>query len=89
MKVCKYFLPCGRCDKYDKACSANNEDLVNYNVLSGEISLEEGLEIKNILNCKYDECEHEWRYKGQSTNGHHYLCIKCGIMKQVPLSNLG
>lgn len=34
-------------------------------------------------------CEHEWRYKGQAVNGHHYVCIKCGIMKQVPLSNFG
>lgn len=83
MKACKYFLPCGYCDKYDVPCKTTSDGIIDYNVLIGEIDSETAEEMK-----KYNCCEHEWRYKGQSTNGHHYECIKCGTMKQVPLESL-
>lgn len=83
MKVCEYFLPCGRCDKFNKPCDLTVKDLENYQIMIGSVSPETADEIKNK-----NECNHEWRYGIQSATGHHYICIKCGTMKVVPLENL-
>lgn len=80
LQECKYRLPCNWCDKYDRMCEA-----VLY-----EIHKEE--QEKNV--CAQNpkkinkECEHEWRYGEKTAVGHHYICIKCGTMKVVPLENL-
>lgn len=31
MKLCKYLLPCGRCDKFDTYCHVTYEDIKTYN----------------------------------------------------------
>ena len=87
MKACKYFLPCGYCDKYDVPCKATPNGIIDYNVIIGEISPEQAEEMKSYNDCK-NECEHEWRYQGELGNRHHYKCIKCDTLKAVPLSNL-
>lgn len=73
MKVCEYFLPCGRCDKFNKPCDLTVKDLENYKIMMGE----DPSKTKN-------ECEHEWLfYKStESTGGKciYYRCCKCGAM---------
>lgn len=46
MKVCEYFLPCGRCDKFNNACDLTKKDLISYKVMMGDISLETAEEMK-------------------------------------------
>lgn len=77
MKICEYFMPCGRCDKFNKSCDLTVKDLENYQIMMGDTTPE-----------TKSECEHEWRYGIQSATGHHYICTKCGTMKIVPLENL-
>ena len=34
MKACKYFLPCGYCDKYNVPCKSTTDGLIDYNVFN-------------------------------------------------------
>ena len=37
---------------------------------------------------KDDKCEHDWRYVGQTSSGHEYICEKCKITKIVSPESL-
>ncbi len=92
MKACKYFLPCGYCDKYDIPCKSNIEGLIDYNVLIGEISTKAAEEMKvscrNCDNCEH-KCEHEWEMTGSTITSQdvilHYTCSKCGEKKSLSI----
>jgi hypothetical protein len=65
---CKYFLPCGYCDKYDIPCKASKENLANYYGISDVPK----------------ECEHNWQFVQQYWNSethkffNKYVCTECG-----------
>lgn len=77
MEICKYRLPCGRCDKFDIPCDLTIEDIER---TEKEISTKE-------------ECEHDWIFETESTNDYnengepYYLttkhCTKCGNIKTL------
>ena len=79
MKICEYFLPCGRCDKFNRACDLTKEDLINYKMMVGDISPETAEKMK-----KESECNHEWLfYKSTESTGGKYIyyrCCKCGAI---------
>lgn len=66
IKNCKYLLPCGHCDKFDRTCSQY-----------GDIQVEIDPTLTNQI-CH----EHKWVCTGMSTIGSHYRCIICGIEKE-------
>ena len=50
MKLCKYFLPCGRCDKFNNACDLTKKDygLAKYYLDKAYEAGEEGLVLTNL-----------------------------------------
>ena len=67
IEKCKYLLPCGHCDKFDRTCS-------QYDKIQIEIETESTQ--TNQINH-----EHKWVWTGASTLGMHYRCAICGLTK--------
>lgn len=68
IKHCKYLLPCGHCDKFDRTCNQYMEI---------QITESTGSTVTNQI-----DHEHEWVCTGISTIGSSYRCIICGINKE-------
>ena len=72
LRDCKYRLPCGRCDKYDKFCEA-----IQYEILKQE----------QEKNLKSTECKHDWvlinSYTNSAGTNKTYKCAKCDAIKLV------
>lgn len=68
VKKCKYLLPCGRCDKFNKDCDQN----IKFE--TDPITIEQ--DQTNQINH-----EHKWVWTSVSTLGTHYRCAICGLTK--------
>lgn len=81
---CKYLLPCGHCDKFDKVCDHNKPSTVQGVPLTqNEDYIREVLdtEIKTAM------CIHEWEpVNSINTAGYVYRCRKCGTTKTEPIT---
>ena len=74
-EICKYRLPCGRCDKFDINCDLTYQEIEFMSKLSEKSSEE--------------ECEHEWKITGGTISScnvvHYYTCSKCGEKKSLSI----
>lgn len=80
MNLCKYLLPCGRCDKYDKPCNMSIKDFKNYNILSSK----EELKSETKFECNHKKCNHKWELSKNNSpaSKRYYVCAYCGAMKE-------
>lgn len=89
---CKYYLPCGWCDKnnekciFEQVCEApdNKEPVTDSDCLSNEPGLIEDY-VEKQLAKNYDNnpiCNHEWYCSGVDTSGWTYTCSKCHQSKK-------
>ena len=95
MEPCKYLLPCGHCDKFDKYCplqeqtkdkKENKRKILNEKVEPLNELPYVQLTIDDIINA---QCKHDWFYDGiDSTGNIRYRCTKCGEIKTAFNSNL-
>lgn len=74
LKECKYRLPCGWCDKYNRRCECIEFEIAK-------------LEYEKLHNEKSKECEHHWEltdHRG-SRDIHigEWTCPECGQTKTV------
>lgn len=93
---CKYYLPCGWCDKknekcmFEQVCKApDNKEPVTDN-LTNEPGLIEDY-IEKQLPKDYDNnsiCNHIWYCSGVDTSGWMYTCSKCGKIKKENYQNI-
>ena len=81
---CKYLLPCGHCDKFDKVCDQNKP----FTIKGVPLTQDEDY-IKEVLDTqtKMAICIHEWEPMNTvNTAGYVYRCKKCGAMKTEPIT---
>jgi hypothetical protein len=83
---CKYYLPCGWCDKnkekciFEQVCEDPDKDEPETNNITNETGLIEDY-IEKQPAKDYDNnpiCSHEWYCSGADTQGWSYTCRKCG-----------
>ena len=92
MKGCKYFLPCGHCDKYNIPCKSTSDGIIDYNLIIGEIDSHMAEEMKAKLEEVREECKHDWIYDCRITDlqgtveRHH--CKLCGEIKTVEIKGI-
>ena len=87
---CKYYLPCGWCDKnnekciFEKVCEAHVDGkYITDNLTNEPNSIEDYIEKQ--LAKDYDNnpiCNHVWYCSGADTAGWMYTCAKCGQSKR-------
>lgn len=82
--TCKYLLPCGHCDKFDKICDQNKP----FTIKGVPLTKDED-NIKEILDTQTEKaiCVHDWvPMNSINTAGYVYRCRKCGTMKTEPIT---
>ena len=82
---CKYLLPCGHCDKFDKKCEHNDP----ISVQSGS-PLKVNEHIIEVMDTQTEKaiCNHEWEpLNTVNTAGYVYRCRKCGATKTEPVTS--
>lgn len=82
---CRYYLPCGWCDKknekciFEQVCKApDNKEPVADNLTNEPSLIEDHIE-KQLTKGYYNNptCNHEWICTGVDTGGWMYTCKKC------------
>ncbi|MBO5712041.1 MAG: hypothetical protein J6R47_04310 [Acholeplasmatales bacterium] len=94
-KECKYYLPCGWCDKnnekciFEQVCEASDAKKLVTDTLTNEPGLIEDYVEKQLAKDYSNNpiCNHEWYCCGVDTSGWTYRCSKCGQIKKENYQN--
>jgi len=88
IKECKYRLPCGRCDKYDKDCDIAIAEMQ----MKNDFFTEPKKAIDYPVHSLKDNCIHNWELHfdndSSSDTGTYYVCSKCGTISTTTLEIL-
>ena len=90
-KDCKYYLPCGWCDKnnekciFEQVCEAHVDGRKSVEDTKDQVRTTE-YDYSNVLNTRC--VEHDWYCCGVDTSGWTYRCSKCGQIKKENYSQL-
>lgn len=75
IEKCKYLLPCGHCDKFDRLCNYNTPIELNHEYIEGSQKV-------RIFDNKTD-CDHQWSWQRSTSKGDLlYICKCCGAIKK-------